>query len=303
MLRPPVEIVGLGEVLWDLLPAGKALGGAPLNFAFHCHQLGHPAALVSRVGADALGDEIRAELRGRGLADDFVQRDPDHPTGTVGVSLDASGQPTYTIHEGSWDHLAWDGRLEGLIRGARAVCFGTLVQRHPAARGTVRRLLDAAGNALVVCDLNLRQHYYDRDVVERSIRASRWVKLNDAELLVLGDLLGLAGSGESALAADLRRRSGAELVALTRGENGCLVQTAGEEFEEPGVRVQVVDTVGAGDAFTAGLVCAALEGRPLREAARFANRLAARVAAAPGGTPRIDRAAVERDLTPAAPRR
>src|SRR5262249_51889754 len=151
----------------------------------------------------------------------------------------------------AWDHLAFDGRLEELVRQARVVCFGTLMQRHPDSRATVQRLLRSAAGALVVCDINLRQHYHSREVIEQSLRASRWVKLNDGELAVLRGLLGLAGSSESDLVADLRRRCGAELVALTRGGNGCLVQTASAEAVEPGVRVQVVDTIGAGDAFTA----------------------------------------------------
>lgn len=292
-------IVGLGEVLWDLLPSGKVLGGAPLNFTFHCRQLGHPAVMVSRVGTDSLGDEIRAALRLRDLADDFVQSDPHHPTGTVTVQLGNDGQPSYTIHEGvAWDHLAWDERLASLANSARAVCFGTLVQRSPTSRATVRRLLDTAHDALIVYDINLRQHFYDRDIIQQSLAQSDWLKLNDGELLVLRDLLGLVGTSESALVADLRRRTSVELVALTRGDRGCLVQTAAEEIEEPGIPVQVIDTIGAGDSFTAGLLVYHLEGRPLRDAVRFANRLAARVAASRGGTPHLVRTHIERDTFP-----
>jgi fructokinase len=286
-------IIGLGEILWDLLPTGKALGGAPFNFTFHCHQLGQPAVMVSRVGRDELGAEIRAVLRGLDLGDDFVQDDPAHATGTVSVALDKGGQPTYTIHEGAWDHLAWDERLAVLAGQAQVVCFGSLVQRHATARETVRRVLASARNAITVFDVNLRQHYFDRDVLESSLTASRWAKLNDGELVVLRDLFGLTGSGENALVADLRQRFDLELVALTRGEKGCLVQTADEEVAAAGVCVEVVDTVGAGDAFTAGLVTAVLEGRDVAGAARFANRLAARVAASRGGTPRIDRREIE----------
>jgi fructokinase len=286
-------ILGVGEVLWDLLPTGKALGGAPFNFVFHCHQLGQAAAMVSRVGRDPLGAEIRAAMREQGLADDFVQDDDSHPTGTVGVEVDARGQPTFTIHEGAWDHLAWDDRLAALAGQALVVCFGSLVQRHSTARQTVQRLLRVAANAVTVFDVNLRQYFYDRDVLDSSLRAARWAKLNDAELLVLRDLFGLAGKSESALLANLRKSFDLELVALTRGGNGCLVQTADEEITAGGVPVQVVDTIGAGDAFTAGLVTAVLEGRSIADATRFANHLAARVAAARGGTPRIDRREIE----------
>jgi fructokinase len=287
-------IVGLGEVLWDLLPGGRVLGGAPLNFAFHCHQLGWPSAVVSRVGADDLGREILAALRGHGLSDEFVQEDPARPTGTVPVTLGPDGQPQFTITpDVAYDALAWQPSWDALFGAAQAVCFGTLIQRTPAAREAVSRALAAARNALVVYDVNLRQHYYSREVVEASLGASRWVKLNDDELAVLKELLGLRGEGEPAVLAHLRRRYGLELACVTRGARGCLLQTADEEVAVPGRPVGVVDTVGAGDAFTAGLLVTALEGRTLAEAAAFANRLAGRVAASAGGTPRIDRAEIE----------
>ncbi len=287
------SIVGLGEVLWDLLPSGKLLGGAPFNFTFHCHQLGHAAIMVSRVGRDDLGRQIRDAMRELGLNDSFVQDDDAHPTGTVGVDLDSTGQPSFTIHPGAWDYLAWDSRLETLLGQAQAVCFGTLIQRNDVARATLRRALRAARNALTVYDVNLRQDFFTPDVLEDSLRASRWVKLNDGELAVLKVMFGLVGTTESTLVADLRKQFGAELVALTRGDRGCLVQTADEEVVVSGVRVRVVDTIGAGDAFTAGLLCAVLEGRSVADAAHFANRLAACVAARAGGTPRLDHAEIE----------
>jgi fructokinase len=288
------EIVGLGEVLWDLLPSGRQAGGAPFNFAFHCQQLGHESVIVSRVGDDDLGRDLRAAVRDLGLSDAFVQADAGHPTGTVTVAVDPSGQPAFTIHTGvAYDHLDWTADLETLFARAQAVCFGSLVQRAPGARATVRRALALARNALVVHDVNLRQQFYSRDVLEESLRASRWVKLNDGELRVLTNLLGLVGANESARLRDLRRRYGLELAALTRGERGCLVQTDDEEVVVPGVRVPVVDTVGAGDAFTAGLLCRMLEGADLASAAAFANRLAACVVARPGGTPALSRAELE----------
>src|SRR5262249_23537173 len=161
------------------------------------HQLGHPAVMVSRVGADDLGREIRQRVRGLGLSDVFLQEDAVHPTGTVTVAVDGCGQPTFTIHTGvAYDHLAWEERLGALFGGAAGVCCGRLIQRHPAARATVRQALGAAGNALVVYDVNLRQHYYDREVIEGALRASRWVKLNEDELDVLRGLLGLGGGTE-----------------------------------------------------------------------------------------------------------
>ncbi len=286
-------IVGLGEVLWDLLPAGRQLGGAPCNFAFHCRQLGHPSAIVSRIGADVLGDALRAAVVRLGLSDVHLQTDTEHPTGTVQVALDERGVPVYTITpEVAYDYLAWYADLDVRFGAARAVCFGTLAQRHPVARATIRRALAAAPNALVVYDVNLRQHFYSREIVETSLAACRWVKLNDDELAVLRDLLGLAGATPLETLVELRQRYRLELAVLTRGEHGCLLHSERETIELPGVPVRVVDTVGAGDAFTAGLVVNVLEGRPLAEAAAFANRLAARVAGAAGGTPVIRRAEV-----------
>jgi fructokinase len=290
-MRPPAgAIIGLGEVLWDLLPSGRQLGGAPFNFAFHCHRLGHPSVVVSRVGRDELGRAIRDALRGHRLSDAFLQEDPDRPTGTVPVTLDAAGHPHFTITEDvAFDRLTPEPSWDALFGRAVAVCFGTLAQRTPAGRSAVRHALALARNALTVFDVNLRQHYFDRDVVESSLGACRWVKLNEDELTVLGPLLGLRGKGASALLRDLRGRFGVELACVTRGERGCLVQADDEEIAVPGEPVAVVDTVGAGDAFTAGLLALTLEGRTLAESAAFANRLAARVAAAAGATPVIDR--------------
>lgn len=288
-------IVGVGEILWDLFPAGRQLGGAPFNFTFHCHRIGHAAVQVSRVGDDDLGRAIRAAVHRLGLSDAFLQSDPHHPTGTVTVALDDRGQPAFTITpDVAYDYLSWDDALESLLGQARAVCFGTLVQRQAVARATVQRILQAAQKAVRIYDINLRQHYYSRDVIEASLTASHWVKLNEDELIVLRDLLHLSGATDTTALADLRRRYGVDLAALTRGERGCLVQTAREEIDIPGRPVQVADTVGAGDAFTAGLLVYTLEGRPLGEAAAFANRLAGHVVASAGGTPLLDRSEVER---------
>src|SRR5262249_50651975 len=148
------EIVGLGEVLWDLLPAGRQLGGAPFNFVFHCHQLGHSAVMISRVGRDEPGQAIRAEVRRRGLSDECVQDDEEHPTGSVSVTVGDGGQPVSTIHpEVAWDYLAWNANLPAVIGRARAVCFGTLIQRHAVAQATIDKALRYAGQALVICDI------------------------------------------------------------------------------------------------------------------------------------------------------
>ena len=187
-------ILGVGELLWDLLPTGARPGGAPFNFAFHCHKLGHPAAIVSRLGQDKEGDGLRSAARDLGLADTYLQHDSAHATGTVAVTVAEDGQPSYRLTpDVAWDHLTWNAGLELLAVKAEAVCFGTLAQRHPVARATIRRLVGSARNALTIFDVNLRQDFYDRDGIETSLKMARWVKLNDEELVVLGDLLGCRG--------------------------------------------------------------------------------------------------------------
>jgi fructokinase len=277
-----------------MLPAGPRAGGAPFNFAFHCHQLGHPAVIVSRVGNDPLGDSLRAEVRRLGMTDEFIQVDPHHPTGAVEVQVDGSGQPRYTIAPGAaWDFLQWRDEFGPLIRSARAVCFGTLAQRNAVSRATIRRFASSFSRPQIkVCDLNLRAPFIDSEIIGHSIGLADWLKVNDSEWPVVAHL----AKGESltsSIATQWIKEQGLALACVTRGENGCAVWT--DEFVEiPGIKVTVADTVGAGDAFTAGLLTQILEGKSLPESARFANSLAALVAARPGGTPRIDRAEVER---------
>ncbi len=286
----PAEILAAGEVLWDMLPTGRALGGAPCNFVFHCKQLGHQAAIISRVGADDLGRDARAELKAAGLDDTLIQDDPVHPTGTVDVTL-SDGQPSYVIREGvAWDHLACPPEAEAALAHALVFCFGTLMQRHEASRAAVQHLARlAAQQMIVVCDINLRQHYHSPEVIESSLALSQWAKLNDEELEVLRTTFGLRGGTDAERVASLRKRFNLELVALTRGARGCYVQTDDDDVTLAGERVEVIDTVGAGDAFTAGLVCGVLEGMEVADAARLANRLAGRVAASRGGMPRVER--------------
>lgn len=296
----PFELLGLGEVLWDLLPSGPRLGGAPCNFVFHCNQLGHSSAIVSRIGADRLGAELRNELQSLGVASEFVQEDAEHPTGTVTVEIDSAGQPKYTITESvAWDFVEPRPEIAPTMQNAQVICFGSLAQRHERSRTTIQGLLrgsrSSPGKRVHVFDVNLRQHFYSAELLDASLKLSDWVKLNEEELTILANLLGLTGVSHESTVAALRDRYKLALVCMTRGERGCLVQTGAEEIDEPGVLVQVADTVGAGDAFTAGLACLTLEGKPLRTAVRFANKYAARVAASVGATPRIDRKSIEHE--------
>ncbi len=286
-------IVGIGEVLWDVYPDGrKVAGGAPFNFAFHCHQLGHPAAIVSRVGADDLGRELRERVRELGLSDEYIQTDHDHPTGTVQVTLDASAVPSYQITENvAWDHIAWEEKLEGLARSCRAVCFGTLASRAERSRATLQKFISpwerGVDPLLIVYDINLRSTGLP-DFVNWGIGNSDWIKVNQDELARIGNWCG-------DITATVRDTfSETQVVIVTCGERGCFVIESTHIVEQSGVPTRVADTVGAGDAFTAAMVCLHLEGKSLRDCARFANHYAARVCEQPGGTPRIDRAEVER---------
>lgn len=294
------QILGLGEVLWDLLPSGPRLGGAPCNFAFHCRQLGHSSAIVSRIGADDWGKKLAAELDRLRVPRELVQTDTQHATGTVSVALNEAGHPTYTITENvAWDFIEMPDDLPAIISPAKVICFGSLAQRHETSRHTIRHILEASrslpGRRIHVFDVNLRQHFYSTELLDASLRLADWVKVNDEELAVLANLFDLPKVTDLSTLASLRERYNLSLACLTRGERGCVVHTADEQIDEPGVFVQVADTVGAGDAFTAGLACLSLEGQPLRSVVRFANRYAARVAASAGATPKIDRESVRDD--------
>ncbi|MCS6776962.1 MAG: carbohydrate kinase [Chloroherpetonaceae bacterium] len=278
-------VVGLGEVLWDLLPAGRQLGGAPANFAWHVHALGLPSVVVSAVGADEPGDAIRQRLADWGIDTRYLQTVADLPTGTVSVTLDASGVPQYVIHENvAWDHIVWQTELEALAAQTCAVCFGTLGQRHPVSRGTIQRFLASVPvHCLRVCDVNLRQSYYDRDLLRASLEAAQVLKLNHEELPVIASVLSMEETGEDLLKALLVRFS-LRLIALTRGARGSLLLTADQTSDHPGYPVPVVDTVGAGDAFTAVLVAGVLQGHPLDVINEEANRRAAQVCTHAGAT-------------------
>ena len=298
-MRP---IVGIGEVLWDVYPDGrKAAGGAPFNFAFHCHQLGHASAIVSRVGDDELGRELRARVRELGLSDEYIQTDYEHPTGTVQVTLDANKVPTYTITENvAWDFIEWDEKLAALAHQSHGVCFGTLGQRGESSEAIVqfvkRACNDGAGGYRIL-DVNLRQHFYSRDLLRWSLYRAPAVKLGADELQTVCAVLGLPGDTVSERVRSLFQFSSAEtrFVYVTRGADGAegYYERGPEPVFAPGVLARVIDTVGAGDAFTAAVMCLTVEQRPMEEIVRFANHYAARVCEQPGGTPRVDRAEVE----------
>lgn len=279
-------VVGLGEVLWDLLPAGKQLGGAPANFAYQAHVLGAEAWPVSCVGNDPLGHEILERLRAVGLPTDGVAIDPSAPTGTVSIELAADGQPRFTIHENvAWDRLVASGNVLSVMRRADAVCFGTLAQRSKTSQVTIRSLLSAVPNdALRIFDINLRQQYYSGELIESSLAVANVLKINDQELPVVAQLLHLQGRPSDQM-AELAKRYGLRLTALTRGAAGSLLYADGQFSDHPGLSAKVADTVGAGDAFTAMMTLGFLAGWSLEEINRRANELAAYVCSQPGAMP------------------
>ena len=279
-------IVGIGELLWDLLPSGRRLGGAPLNFACHGAQLGAKAYPVSCLGRDVPGQAIRRELASLGLDDLYVGEDTGHPTGSVQVTLDEGGKPSYTICEDvAWDFLAMSDRLADLATKTDAVCFGSLAQRGAVSRSTIHTFLNRVRTeALKIFDINLRQAFYSQEIVAASLESANVLKLSNEELPVLAGMLGLVGTTEDQLAAlmgtfDLR------LIAYTRGAGGSLLMTPDEMDAHPGFPAAVVDTVGAGDSFTAALCVGLLQRRPLTEINDLANRVAAFVCSQKGATP------------------
>jgi fructokinase len=281
------DFLGLGELLWDCFPDRRLPGGAPANVAFHAQQLGLAAATVTRVGRDSLGEEICEFLRAQGLSIDLVQRDPVHGTGTVTVTPSATGAGYVFKPDSAWDFLEAQPELIAAMRSARAVCFGTLAQRSPISRETIHSCLTAASpDCVIVYDVNLRPPFFEREWIERSFRRARIIKLNDDEVRILSEMFATGSDDDVDYARQLLATySQIELVCVTRGSNGCLAVSRSEVVDVPGIPVRVVDTVGAGDAFTAALIHSKLAGWPLRPSAEFANRVGALVASRPGAMP------------------
>lgn len=285
----PALMIGLGEVLWDLLPAGKVLGGAPANFAYMANVLGDQGIVASRVGNDEWGHDALRVMRNLGLSTEYVQLDEQHQTGTAIVSIDTAGQPNFTITESvAWDFLQWSTGWEDLAARANVVCFGSLAQRSPVSAATIERFLSTASrNALRICDVNLRQLFYSTDVLRTCFQHADIVKLNDQELPVVSSLLELGSGSEETLAERLLNECDLRLVCITRGACGSLLASRNKTVEHRGFRVKVADAVGAGDAFTACLAHHYVRDHSLEEISEAANRFASWVATQTGATPPI----------------
>jgi fructokinase len=282
------KIVGLGELLWDLFAHGMQLGGAPANFAYSANLLGDIGIAASRVGRDPRGEEALAHLQRHGLETGFVQRDAARPTGTVNVTVDARGEPAFQITEPvAWDFLEWEPSWQRLSQSADAVCFGSLAQRSPQSRETIHAFLAAMRPAAArIFDVNLRQAFYSAEILRDSLSLADIVKLNHEELPRVAELLGLQHDGSmESQARKLLETFNLKMLCVTRGASGSLSMTQAEVHEHPGFPARVVDTVGAGDAFTAALIHYYLRGSPLAAMNEAANRMGAWVASKAGAMP------------------
>lgn len=292
------NVVGLGEVLWDHLPGRICLGGAPANFAYITTLMGDQGIVASRVGEDSPGLEALRRMEELGLNIDHVQIDSQHPTSTVKVNLDGNGLPRFEIlRPVAWDFLQWTPDWQKLAKKADAVCFGSLAQRSEESRATIRNFLNATlPGTLKVFDVNLRQSYYSQEVLSESMKLADIVKLNDEELPKIMSLNNIPHKDEISSAQWLIRTHDLKLVCITRGGRGSLLVRRGDSSEHPGFRVHVADTVGSGDAFTAGLVHEYLHGASLGLMNEVANLVGAWVASEVGAMPAPKRGALEHSL-------
>jgi fructokinase len=291
------SILAYGEVLWDLLPAGPALGGGPLNFGYRLSSLGDPVIMVSRLGRDDLGERAAHEIRALGMDAGFLQWDDTRPTGTVPVELDSQGHPRFTIlPDVAYDEIETTPNLLALAARARCICFGTLIQRSARSRDTLTNIMQAAPSAFKALDINLRKDCYSADTIERSLTLADALKLNDDEILALAGPAGLPTEPREFVRAALDRWS-LQVCVVTLGARGaCGASSDGQIADAAGRPAQIVDTVGAGDAFTAGLIHAWLGGQTLAQALELGNVMGALTAGRRGGTAPISRHEIELEL-------
>ena len=280
-------VVGMGEALWDILPEGKKIGGAPANFAYHVSQFGLPSCVVSAIGDDALGHEIIENFTSKGL-NQLIAEVP-YPTGTVQVEIDQAGIPQYDIKENvAWDNIPYNEVLQDLAKKTKAVCLGSLAQRNVVSRETINRFLDAMpknDDNLVVFDVNLRQGFYNKDILTNSMERCNILKINDEELVVVSRMFGYPGIDLQDKCWILLGKYNLKMLILTCGVNGSYVFTPGKVSFQPTPKVEVEDTVGAGDSFTAAFIASILKGKSVEEAHATAVRTSAFVCTKKGAMP------------------
>ena len=289
-------IVGLGEALWDVLPEGKKLGGAPANFAYHTRQFGLNSMAVSAIGEDKLGDETLAALDEKGLEYN-IARVP-YPTGTVQVTLDDNGIPTYNIRENvAWDNIPFTPELEEIARNCRAVCWGSLAQRNVVSRETIHRFLETMPDGdgrLKIFDVNLRQNFCNDEILCDSLRQCNVLKINDEELVIIGRMFGYPGLDMRNKCWLILGKYNLDMLVLTCGTNGSYVFTPGRVSFQETPRVDVVDTVGAGDSFTGAFCSGILKGMSVPEAHKMAVDVSAYVCTQSGAMPVLPGSIVNR---------
>lgn len=282
-------IIGIGEILWDVFPQGKVLGGAPANFAYHVSQLGLNGCAVSAIGNDELGKEILHVLDEKRL-NTHIEK-VNYPTGTVQVTLSGNGIPQYEICEGvAWDNIHFSDELETMAKRTKTVCFGSLAQRSAVSRATINKFLSSVpADAMKIFDINLRQHFYSKALIDESLKRCNVLKINDDEVVLVSKLFGWNGITETETAARLMQDYKLDIVVLTKGTNGSYVFTPTETSFLPTSLVEVADTVGAGDSFTAGFVASLLKRKSIREAHRKAVDISAYVCTQQGAMPQYKR--------------
>lgn len=280
-------VVGMGEALWDVLPEGKKIGGAPANFAYHVSQFGLSSCVVSAVGDDALGKGIVNNFTSKGL-NQLIATVP-YPTGTVQVEIDQAGVPQYDIKENvAWDNIPYTGQLDAIARKTKAVCFGSLAQRNIVSRNTISRFLDVMpkdDDSLIVFDVNLRQGFYNKEILCNSMKRCNILKINDEELIAVSRMFGYPGIDLQDKCWILLGKYNLKMLILTCGINGSYVFTPGNVSFQPTPRVEVADTVGAGDSFTAAFISSIIKGKSVAEAHSCAVRTSAYVCTQKGAMP------------------
>lgn len=289
------KVVGIGEILWDLFPQGKMLGGAPANFVYHSGSLDTESVLVSAAGNDLYGKEILEEIKERGIANDFLQRKFDKPTGSVSVEVDKNGKPEYVINENvAWDFIEHNHSLQKLAEETDAVCFGTLAQRSKTSRSTILKFLEhTGGECLKIFDINLRENFFNKGIIIGSLESANCMKLNDEELVVISEILGIEGN-ETRILETLLKKFELRFIALTKGGGGSRYFSRNLLHDIPARKINIIDTVGAGDAFTAALVVSLLRGYDPVEAHNNAADLAGYVCTKQGAMPKINRILTEK---------
>lgn len=280
-------VVGMGEALWDVLPEGKKIGGAPANFAYHVSQFGLPSCVVSAIGDDTLGKEIIENFTSKGL-DQLIAEVP-YPTGTVQVEIDQTGIPLYDIKENvAWDNIPYTEHLDALAKRTKAVCFGSLAQRNVVSRETINHFLDTMpkdDDSLIVFDVNLRQGFYNKEILCKSMQNCNILKINDEELITVSRMFGYPGIDLQDKCWILLGKYNLKMLILTCGINGSYVFTPGNVSFQPTPKVEVADTVGAGDSFTAAFIASILKGKSVTEAHTIAVKTSAFVCTQKGAMP------------------